>query len=537
MKRYILLFITIIALGACSDEFLDRAPFNQKVDDNFYNTPDEAFQGLVAAYDVLQDDNYGNILLISEIASDNSFGGAGASDGFGQNYWDWFEAEHDQNAIPWEKYYQGIYRANVILSKLDGVNWGSQESLKSQYEAEARFLRAYFYFDLVRLFENVPLITEPLVPGEYEQPQADPASVYAQIAKDLKFAIENLPDVPYQQMDPSTYGRVTKWASEALMGRVFLFYTDYYEKADLAGVVSKQQARDYIDDVIDNSGHDLVPDFRTLWRAATHGVDSLSYVGEDNIETVFAIKYTFKGLGDWDAFNNGATNGNLWQKYIGLRNQEIYPYASGWGFCTVNSDLWNAYSDDDTRKTASIISIEDEIPSFNPDDQRQYTGYVWKKFMPTLDSVGQDENGNTVYSSTVVNLGGDEQLDGFDDYPVIRFSDVLLMGAELHLDGGSRAQEYFNRVRDRAFQDTDHRITVTKEAIMNERRLELAFEGHRYWDLIRQSMEVAKNAIDNESEVDELNVNFRMETGGYFKIPETQISLSNGAMQQNEGWQ
>lgn len=528
MKRYIILFVVVTAfLSACSDEFLETTPYDKKVIENFYKTPQDAFEGLVAAYDVLQSDDYGHIVLMSEIASDNAFGGGGKSDGFGHNYWDWFRAEIDQNALAWKKYYRGIYRANAILTNLDNVDWGNDEGLRNQYESEARFLRAYYYFDLVRLFENIPLLTAPLTPGDYAQPQAHPDSVFHQIAVDLKFAIENLPDISYQAMNPDNFGRVTKWAAEALMGRVFLFYTDYYDKADLVGVVDRQQVINYIDDVIDNSGHDLVEDYRTLFRAAVHGDAALEYVGEDNIETVFAIKYTYKGLGNWDDANAGATNGMRWQKFIGIRTQDIYPYAGGWGFGTVNPKLFHDYASGDTRRSASIIDVESEIPSFDPNDQRQYTGYAWKKFTPTLDDNG---------SPTVVNLGGNDQLDGFDDYPVIRFADVLLMGAELYMNGG-RGQEYLDRVRDRAFQDEDHRVPANIENIREERRFELALEGHRYFDLIRYGMDVAKSAIDNSDPVEEFNVVFRPETGGFFKIPETQISLSEGAMKQNKGWE
>lgn len=168
MKRYIILFVVVTAfLGACSDEFLETTPYDKKVIENFYKTPQDAFEGLVAAYDVLQSDDYGHIVLMSEIASDNAFGGGGKSDGFGHNYWDWFRAEIDQNALAWKKYYRGIYRANAILTNLDNVDWGNDEGLRNQYESEARFLRAYYYFDLVRLFENIPLLTAPLTPGDY----------------------------------------------------------------------------------------------------------------------------------------------------------------------------------------------------------------------------------------------------------------------------------------------------------------------------------------------------------------------------------
>lgn len=526
MKKYSTIAAAAILSSfavACNEEFLDKEPYDQKVIENFYQTPQDAFEGLVAAYDVLQADAYGNILLISEIASDNAFGGGGKSDGFGHNYWDWFRSENDLNAEPWRKYYRGIYRSNVVIDKLAAVDWGKQEELQTRYEAEARFLRAYYYFDLVRLFENVPLITHPLNAGEYEQPQASPDSVYRQIALDLKFAIENLPSDPYQSIPPSDYGRVTKWAAEGLLARAFLFYTDYYDKSDMVGVVNQQQMIAYIDDLIDNSGHDLVPDFKNLWRAASFA----DYAGEDNIETVFAIKYTFKGLGDWNAANSGASNGNRWQKFIGIRTQNIFPYAGGWGFATVTPQLYNSYASEDTRRDATIINIEAEIPDFLKDDQRQYTGYAWKKFAPTLDENGQP---------TVINMGGDDQLDAFDDYPVIRFADVLLMGAELHLSGGGRAQEYLDRVRDRAFGDAAHRLAATKEAILEERRMELALEGHRYWDIIRQGMAYASQVLDYDGPGDEFDITFRPETGGFFKIPESQVNLSNGTITQNQGW-
>lgn len=524
MKIYKILSITVVlALASCSDEFLERAPLTQKVVENFYKTPADAFEGLVAAYDVLQQDSYGHFLMLSEIASDNTFGGGGITDGFGMNNWDWFIPENNHNSAAWAKYYRGIYRSNIILQNLEGVEWGLQDPLKIQYEAEAKFLRAFFYFDLVRLFGNVPLIAEPLKPGEFEQPTADPEAVYALIAEDLKFAAENLPAISHAAMSSADFGRVTKWAAESLLGRVYLYYTGYYQKADLAGVVSGAEALAYLEDVIDNSGHDLVPEFRKLFRAASW--ETNDYIGEDNIETVFAIKYTFKGLGNW-----GVNSGNRWQKFLGVRGQTIYPYASGWGFETVNPKLFNAYAAGDTRRFATIIDVEEELEGYTDADQRQYTGYAPKKYAPTSDIVnGQPQ-------ATVVAMGGNDQIDWFDDWMVIRFSDVLLMAAELRLEAGGDAQTLFDRVRDRAFAGTAPNVGVTKTAIMEERRLELALEGLRYWDLLRQGLNVAKQAIDNTASKEELNVTFRPETLGLFEIPENQINLSNGKIVQNPGW-
>lgn len=140
-----------------------------------------------------------------------------------------------------------------------------------------------------------------------------------------------------------------------------------------------------------------------------------------------------------------------------------------------------------------------------------------------------------------VDKGGDLQIDNYYDNVVIRFADVLLMAAELNLDGSlSKAQDYYNRVRDRAFYSTDFRKVLTPDAagkslIMEERRFELALEGQRYWDLLRQGMSVAKAAIDNNT-TDAFKVDFRIVTQGLFKIPEQEISLSNGVYKQNPGW-
>jgi hypothetical protein len=534
MKK-INIFLAVIVLFSyisCEEDFLDRYPYDKKVVGNFYQTPKDAFEALVAAYDVLQggnvsDNDYDNIILISEIASDNCFGGAGANDDYRLQVWDDFEPRYyNPHALQWQKYYRGIYRTNVFLENVDNVEWGSSEHLKNRYIAEARFLRAYFYFDLIRLFGHVPLLTEVLDAGSLAVPQADPAEVYEFIAEDLAFAIDNLPAIPYQSIPSSEYGRVTKWAAEGLLARVFLYYTGYYNQNDIAGIVTKSDARAYIDDIVNNSGYALVDTFEHLWHYSFE-----KFVGEDNIESVFAIKFTYKDFGD-----NTKRDGNRWQVMIGLRNQIIIPYGRGWGAATVNPGLWNAYDTSDTRREGTILGWDELGLSFTTDDQREYTGYNWRKFCPLTDSLG-----NLITQE----LGGDFMRDNYFDYPVIRFSDVLLMGAELHLDDNlSLAQSYFDEVRDRAFLDDQHRITLTNDAsgmdlIMEERRFELALEGHRYYDLLRQgglagNLSVAKAAIDC---IEPYSVTFKPETEGIFEIPPPQIELSEGTLIQNPGWE
>lgn len=156
MKKYIKLFAvsSLFALGACSADFLEKEPYTEKVAENFYKTPNDAYEGLIAVYDILQRDEYGCPLLVSEQASDNCFGGYGMSDGQGDLEWDRFlyVSNKDMNSLAWKTPYQGIYRANILLENLDKVNWGTDTTLKAKYEAEARFLRAHFHFQLANVW-------------------------------------------------------------------------------------------------------------------------------------------------------------------------------------------------------------------------------------------------------------------------------------------------------------------------------------------------------------------------------------------------
>lgn len=519
MKKIFVSIIAIALFAACSKNFLERSPVDEITEVDFYQTPKQALQALVAVYNQLNIGDYDNIHLVSELASDNCFGGGGTSD-LTWKQWDRFQEAANMNLGIWQKYYTGIYRANVVLSKLEGVNWGADTTLKSQYTAEARFLRAYFYFDLVRMFGHVPLTIKPLTVSEYNIPQADPAEVYKQIAEDLVYAANTLPSTPYAGISTADYGRVTKWAAEALIGRVYLYYTGYYKQTDLAGVVSKTQAITYLENIINTAGYGLVASFPNLWQSA-----GTSFVGEDNKETIWSIKFTYKGLGNWDQHN-----GNRMQVDIAIRNQVLGPYYKGWGAGTVNTKLWNAYESSDSRRTSTAISIDGEgLTAYSLGDQAQYTGYFWKKYTPM--TAGNAEE-----------MGGNFQIDNYYDDVVIRYADVLLMAAELNLDVDlGKAQGYYDQIRDRAYGNTTHRKTLTGDAagknlIMEERRLEFALEGQRYWDLLRQGTDVAKAAIDNSSSDAQFNVTFRTETQGLFKIPEQEISLSNGVYKQNTGW-
>ncbi|HEY1009495.1 MAG TPA: RagB/SusD family nutrient uptake outer membrane protein, partial [Daejeonella sp.] len=226
IKIYILA-ASLCMVGACKKDFLETEQKTSVTEENFYKTPGDAFKALVGCYDGLQQVWAGGISfpVASEVMSDNCFGGTGNSDGFGYQMLDEFDrtrSPSDMNLFGdnWGAYYKAIYRCNVLLSKLDQIDWKGQEALRATYESETRFLRAYLYFDMVRLWGNIPLLTEP---SKENIPQANPDDVYKVIAEDLKFAVANLPATGYGSLAPAELGRVTKWAAEALTARVFLY--------------------------------------------------------------------------------------------------------------------------------------------------------------------------------------------------------------------------------------------------------------------------------------------------------------------------
>jgi len=528
LKLYIPI-IVLLSLVACKKSFLDTEDVTTATEQNFYKTSNDAWKALVGVYDGMQRagaSGSGLDVVATEVMSDDAFGGTGNADGLGFQMMDEFDKDRspsDQDLFGdnWKAYYKGVYRANMLLTHLDQVDWKGSEGLRKVYESEARFIRAYLYFDMVRFWGNIPLITKPTTDNV---PQANPDSVYRLIAEDLKFAAENLPSISYADQDPATHGRVTKWAAESLLGRVYLYYTGYYGKPDLVGVVNQAQALAYLEDVISKGGFGLVSNFANLWPAASIN----NYAGEDNQETVFATKYTYTS--DW----NGNVDGNQWLVMLGIRVQTIPPYGLGWGAATVDPKLWNAYDANDTRRSASIISIADENLDFkNKKDQREYTGYYWKKYTPMADASG---------TSLAEKMGGVSfQISQFQDYVSIRYADVLLMAAEL---GSPNAQQYFDLVRSRAFGSNFVQVPVNKANILNERKLEFAGEGIRYWDLLRQGINVAASTIAETTTVENggvaatkaISASKITETQGLAQIPNSQITLSDGVLKQNTGW-
>lgn len=535
-----LLSILLLGLSSCSD-YLNEDPATQIKKENFYKTKADAEKAIIGCYDGLQQVWSSGIAfpVMSEVCSDNTFGGTGASDDLTYQVLDEFDlnvSPSEKNILnqSWSAYYFALYRCNELLSKLDQIDWQEDTEYRNYVEGQARFIRAYIYFDMVRTWENIPLITEAT---EENVPQSPVDDVYKVIAEDLVFA-SNMTSQPYTtEWASANDGRVNKWAAKSLLARVYLFYTGYYNKSDLVGVVNKSDVLSGLEDVISLGGYSLLGDYATLWPGSAGyqkeiDKNETKYAGKGNAETVFAIKYNYTSTyGSGDV--KGKSDGNHWLVMLGLRNVTAYPYSAGWGACTVLPDLWNKFDSADKRQKLSIINISAEKIKADTKTQREYTGLTNKKYTPISTIV----DGKVVDAATA--LGAVSfQIGQYQDYVSIRYADVLLMASEL---GSGSAQSYFDEVRKRAGLESK---LATISNILDERRLEFAFEGHRYYDLLRTGLNNAAQAVAINTSVLSGGVSTNkvikadnlIKTRGFQQIPQDQITKSNNVLKQNAGW-
>jgi hypothetical protein len=548
--KYSILSLSVVALlgsmTSCSDSFLDVSSKTESTTGNFYKDETDAWRALVGCYDgwrqISSVPGIG-FYVASTVMSDETYGGVGNSDGRNYQVIDRFninESPADLNIYEqdWTSYYAAVYRCNEFLAHEDQIQWEEGSQVHGVYIGECRAIRALLYFDMVRLWGNIPLKLEPV---NDNPAQATPAEVYAAIFDDLQYAIDNIPGEDHSKLYPSAgqgAGHITKYAAEAIKARAYLYYTGYYGSEPEG--VTKADVLAGLEDIIANGGYKLVDNFKNLWPAASlvANTDALgwdteksTYAGDNNSEVILAMNFT--GTQDYDGNNDS----NRWLVMMGVRGMSIAPYHYGWGACTVCPSYLNKFTNGDTRYTASVIDLANEGFTDHADyatalaDQREYTGYTVKKYTPLGfydGSSANKEDGTAGFQET-----------GINSWVIMRYADVLLMAAEL---GSPNAQSYFDQVRERAGLSS---ISATKENIMNERAVEFAFEGIRYWDLLRQGVDYAAGVIaasagttlsggvSDEVTISAANI---IATKGLSQIPNNQITLSNGVLKQNTGW-
>jgi len=565
MKKIVYFIFTAVLLMGCED-FLEVKPLTQKTSANFPQTADDAEQMMAGIYTTMNnaqrlcDQSY---FFVCEIASDDVLGGGGVNDVKAQSYENFMYSDPEMLNHAWEQGYEGIYRANFAIENLDLLSEDVVSTeLKNQYKGEALFLRAWFYYQLSTLFEKVPLT---ITTEAKNLPAATVDNLYGQMASDLKTAIEIMPNVAYDQVED---GRVTRWAAEALMARIFLFYTGFYQKDAIPlteGSISKQNVEDWLTDCINNSGHYLVSDFHELWpytNAAT--IDDYDYIqdymtttgktltyasdnGARNPESMFVVK--FSNFSDW-----GVKRGysNQYELYFALRGLQslgnTFPFAGGWG--QGNSvpksfvDQWQVDEPNDPRLWASVMDIEKEVVPLGYQrgawDFVMESNYWGKKY----NGISAKDADGTIYNDySVITSGNSDnnQLSHNDDLIFIRFADVFLMMSELTEDA-----QYMNIVRNRSGLDP---VSYSLENLQKERRHEFAFEGLRWNDMRRWGDSYVKSGLETQigapiynfgelTTLKDRNYSTRYTaTRGFFPIPQSQIDISEGLLEQNAGYE
>lgn len=520
MKRKNLKYIFAVTagmqlMGACSNKFLEVAPKGSFLESSYYQTQQEAYNGLVAIYDMVgyQAGNYTTKTGAMDAASDDHWtGGAGPAD------INVFQVMTRLNLLTpvtgpqdelWKKGFSGVNRANVLLSKLDNVPM--DDNLKKRYAAEAKVLRAHFYFDLVRLFESVPLMTKPISTEEMKTiTQAAPEDVYKQIEQDLKDAIAetNLPDVPPRLTEG---GRMGKGIAHALLGKVYLYEKKWPEAAaefkEVNGETPGQPSAKY--------NYSLLPNFADLWKSDA--------AFKFNSESIFEISYTANSGGNWTD-GVGKTDGNILNILCGPRSltatpatNEVAQYVAGWGFLVVSKEL-EAAMKGDPRYAATILNMKALVDAKKATYSESFddTGFFLNKF------VGRTAN--------ISKGGGNMELNFPQNLYEIRLADTYLMEAEARVKAGegsgsgTRAYALLNAVRARVGLTA---IDATYDNIFKERRLELAGEGHRFFDLVRSGQAATVlNAIQNRS----------FKTGQNEVLPIPYLELENTKLVQNKEW-
>lgn len=470
--------------------------------------------------------------------------------------------------------YVGIARANNALEVLKDCTFISEE-MKNDFTGQALFLRAYFLYELASQFGNVPCPLSPVADPTLPQISGEP--LWGQIMLDLKTAINIMPS-----RKSNGDGHVDKYCAEALLGRVYLFYSGFYNDEVVTlpdgSDLTKADVGGYIKDCVDNSGYSLVPEFHNLWPYSNRitmaddlcpakwkdkGYEYVCDDGKVNPESMFVIKFNtlsksepYRRYSNQTALFIGGVRGDKKD----CQNGYTFPLSYGYGNCPVSPafiEEWAAIEPDDPRREASILGIEDFVAGKHKPgrkgDNVQETGYFQTKVMPVM---GRDNSGKIRWSYLFVmydklNWLKDDYQYGFcDDMVLIRFAEVLLMDAEIN---GNK--ESFDRVRARAGLPA---IALTQENIRNERRWELAFEGVRLGDLRRYGEEYAKAALDKQDGVvcyfkGKKSTNHASDynggygnrfaiTKGFAPIPTAQIDLSAGAgeeykFKQNPGYE
>lgn len=506
-----LAFLTLVT--ACRKD-LNQTPISSATTETFYKQPADFIQGINAAYSSLR--NYPDRLLyLSEIRSDNIYGVTATG-----RDWDPINdfapgiAPNTYVEEAWRADFQGVFRANTVLDQIDkNGSYVGSTALATRLQAESKFLRAFYYFDMIRYFGKLPIIDHPVTVDEANTIGRSPvADVYKFIIDDLQFAIANLP-ADYSGKFPSysatDVGRATKYAAEAILAEVYMARSGPTYGIEGPGMASNEWnlALPLLQDIISSGKYTFNPNYANIFSYANQNPTA-------NTEAVFDVMY-LKGqnpivgadfpwqLAPQNYFNslgiNSAANGAL-------------------GDIPVSTDLFNSYEAADSRKDFSINSAGYTY-------QGSFDGQpFFKKYID------------------ITNVPTNSRFDWGINYIAVRYTDILLLKAECILNGATNApdanQTYVdntvNQVRQRANLTSIAGVTIAQ--LYDERRREFADEGLRWFDLQRSgNLITIMNAWAAKDDV-EHKINPVTANDIIYPVPQSQLNTTPGLYTQNPGY-
>lgn len=525
--------VAVLFLSSCENWLKEPAPNQVNVSDYFISET-TAVNNVNADYTPLMwewNNTFFGEVVIGDIMSDDALkGGNGVTDCRDLYYMENFKADGDNEVLLqyYRAQYLGIARCNVSIKNISAMDKSKfvTNGIQDRILGEARFLRAMYYFRLVRMFGSVPLVLEPITQtSDWKQKRAEVGVIYDSICADLELAEKLLWEKDDSRFVPaSDLGRATKGAAQAMLLKVYLYRKNY------------QEAVKWGDKIVSSKKYSLIDDY-----AANFTLEE-----ENNEESVFDIQYMSDGQSDWgEGF--GYTRGTFMQVWTRSRASN-YWNEPGYGFDKPTQNLYDEYEDGDSRREATFW-----IPVIEPSMQEVYLGnmYCSRKYaliQEEGDSINKE--GQKVYYGKYVVMG--HETRGPLNTKYIRYADVLLLYAEAcHFAGNdAKAEECLEEVRKRARalakdpatqlpKFPDYKIKINgigepqtptlMQAIQHERRIELAMEGHRWFDLCRWG--IAPQVMEAYKQVETPAARAEMATctnaNLIFPIPSKEVDLNN----------
>jgi len=509
-KNIIILMILVLC-SSCSKDFLDKKPLVNSSAETYYSNEDEANTAIIGIYSNLKKEGFelAPLMIIGDDCSDDCDLGNSNSAAFS-----WLGptaqalldnktlANNSQSSALWPRAFTGITWATDLIEGIKG-NTTISDSKKNQFLGEAHFLRAFYYFFLTKQYGRLPIVDHKLSYAEYFSSRATINQTWVFIESDLKIAAQLLPKK--NEYSGNDVGRSTKGAANTLLGKAYI----YQSKFDSAYTVLNQ--------VVSSGEYSLEPNYEDVFTLGH----------ENGVESIFEIQHSMSNTG-W----SDANSGSILSFYSADANpNDPIKWHNGWSMHCPTQDLVNSYEQGDPRLHATIIFPNENFDGHINPNAASTTGYQEKKwYVPYAQRSQLDQSDNP------------------KNIIIMRYADVLLYLAEAANEIGKpiEALKYMEQVRARARSNsTDPTVLpmivetgkdALQQIIWHERRVELACEGQRFWDIVRQkragsimrafsmnyNTSKGKAFIDGVSEI--------------FPIPAAQITVSDGKLAQNPGY-